>query len=46
MSQSATSLEAQMLKCERLKKEVGTLKAKLILAVRNPFELPNWKYEA
>jgi putative transposase len=34
MSQAATSLEAQMLKCEALKKEVEALKTKLILSSR------------
>lgn len=46
MSQVATSLGAQMLKSERLKCEVGDLKGKLILAVRNSSDAPNRKYEA
>jgi putative transposase len=46
MSQVATSLEAQMLKSERLKSEVGDLKAKLISTVRNSSDAPNQKCEA
>lgn len=46
MSQAATSLEIRMRKSEQLKNEINDLKTKLILTVRNPSDIPNWKYEA